>query len=155
MRADSLSGRCAVITGASRGIGAAIAARLADAGAETVLIGRDANALAGQTRRIPDSQSVICDVTDAVQVEKTFADLLAKAPIDILVNNAGAAESAPLSKTSDAMLERLMLVNRHGRKWYAECPSCHEPTLNFSDGKNGLRVSCGFRRILIARSGRS
>ena len=111
MRADSLSGRCAVITGASRGIGAAIAARLAAAGAETVLIGRDANALAGQTRRIPDSQSVICDVTDTVQVEKTFADLLAKAPIDILVNNAGAAESAPLSKTSDAMLERLMLVN--------------------------------------------
>ena len=111
MRADSLSGRCAVITGASRGIGAAIAARLAAAGAETVLIGRDANALAGQTRRIPDSQSVVCDVTDAVQVEKTFAELLAKAPIDILVNNAGAAESAPLSKTSDAMLERLMLVN--------------------------------------------
>ena len=38
--------------------------------------------------------------------------------------------------------ERLILVTRHGRKWYAECPSCHEPTLNFSDGKNGLLVSC-------------
>jgi NAD(P)-dependent dehydrogenase (short-subunit alcohol dehydrogenase family) len=111
VRADTLSGRRAVITGASRGIGAAIAARLAAAGAQTVLIGRDANALAEQAKRIPNSQSVICDVINAEQVEKIFAELLARAPIDILINNAGAAESAPLSKTSDAMLERMLSVN--------------------------------------------
>lgn len=111
MRADTFSGRRAVVTGASRGIGAAIAARLAEAGAETALIGRDAQALRQQSERIPKSQSVICDVTDATQVEKTFSELLAHGPVDILINNAGAAESAPLSKTSDAMLERLLLVN--------------------------------------------
>jgi NAD(P)-dependent dehydrogenase (short-subunit alcohol dehydrogenase family) len=111
VRADTLSGRRAVITGASRCIGAAIAARLAAAGAQTVLIGRDANALAEQAKRIPNSQSVICDVINAEQVEKIFAELLARAPIDILINNAGAAESAPLSKTSDAMLERMLSVN--------------------------------------------
>lgn len=111
MRADVLSGRRAIVTGASRGIGAAIAARLAEAGAATILIGRDAKALAAQNARIPNSQSAICDVTEGAQVEQTFSELLARAPVDILVNNAGAAESAPFMKTSDAMLERMLSVN--------------------------------------------
>jgi len=111
VRADALSGRRAVVTGASRGIGAAIAVRLAEAGAQTVLIGRDANALAKQATRISNSQSVICDVTDAAQVEKRFAELLARGPVDILVNNAGAAASAPFVKTNDEMLERMLSVN--------------------------------------------
>lgn len=111
MRANVLSGRRAVITGASRGIGATIAMRLAEAGAATVLIGRDAKALAEQNGRIPNSQSVICDVTNAGQVERAFSELLAQAPVDILVNNAGAAESAPFMKTSDALLDRMVSVN--------------------------------------------
>jgi len=111
VRADVLSGRRAVITGASRGIGAAIASRLADAGAATVLIGRDARALAEQTARTVNSTSAICDVTDAAQVDSVFAELLARGPVDILVNNAGAAESAPFMKTSDAVLERMLAVN--------------------------------------------
>lgn len=111
MRADVLSGRRAIVTGASRGIGAAIAARLAQAGAATVLIGRDAKALAEQTARIPNSQSAICDITVAAQVEKSFSDLVAQGSADILINNAGAAESAPFMKTSDAVLERMLSVN--------------------------------------------
>lgn len=111
MRADVLSGRRAIITGASRGIGAAIAARLAQAGAATVLIGRDAKALAEQTARIPNSQSAICDITVAAQVEKIFSDLVTQGSPDILINNAGAAESAPFMKTSDAVLERMLSVN--------------------------------------------
>ncbi|HEX9159080.1 MAG TPA: SDR family oxidoreductase [Rhizomicrobium sp.] len=111
MRADALSGRRAIITGASRGIGAAIAARLADAGAKTVLIGRDAHALREQSACIPNSQTMICDVVDAAQVEETFSRLQAGEPVDILINNAGAAESAPFMKTSDAVLERMLSVN--------------------------------------------
>jgi 2-hydroxycyclohexanecarboxyl-CoA dehydrogenase len=111
VHADPLSGRRAVVTGASRGIGAAIAARLAAAGAETVLIGRDTKALAAQAERIPGSRTVICDVTDAAQTETVFSELIACAPVDILINNAGAAESAPFLKTSDAMLEQMMSVN--------------------------------------------
>lgn len=111
MRADALFGRRAIITGASRGIGAAIAARLAEAGAKTVLIGRDAKALREQSARIPNSQTMICDVVDAAQVEETFSRLLAGEPVDILINNAGAAESAPFMKTSDAVLERMLSVN--------------------------------------------
>jgi len=111
VRADVFSGRRAIVTGASRGIGAAIAARLAQAGAIAVLIGRDAKALREQNDRIPYSQSAICDVTDAAQVEQIFSELLGEAPVDILVNNAGAAESAPFLKTSDAVLERMLSVN--------------------------------------------
>ena len=111
MRADVFSGRRAIVTGASRGIGATIAARLARAGAETVLIGRDTKALADQEARIPNSQSVVCDVTDAAEVEQRFSELLARAPVDILVNNAGAAESAPFMKTSDTILERMLSIN--------------------------------------------
>lgn len=111
MRADILSGRRAIVTGASRGIGAAIAARLAQAGAQTVLIGRDAKALAEQEARIPNAQAVICDVTNAAQVEQTFSDILARTPVDILINNAGAAESAPFMKTTDAVLDRMLSVN--------------------------------------------
>jgi NAD(P)-dependent dehydrogenase (short-subunit alcohol dehydrogenase family) len=111
VRADALFRRRAIITGASRGIGAAIAARLAKAGAKTVLIGRDAHALREQSARIPNSQTVTCDVVDAAQVEETFSRLLADEPVDILINNAGAAESAPFMKTSDALLERMLSVN--------------------------------------------
>jgi NAD(P)-dependent dehydrogenase (short-subunit alcohol dehydrogenase family) len=80
-------------------------------GANTTLIGRDAHALDQEASRIAQSRALVCDVTDAAQVEKAFAEMLARGPIAILVNNAGAAESAPFQKTSDAMLERMFAVN--------------------------------------------
>lgn len=107
----TLAGRHAVITGASRGIGAAIAARLAQMGAQTTLMGRDREALEREAGRIANARMTICDVTDPAQVERAFAEAHACAPIAILINNAGIAESAPVLKTSDAMLERLMDVN--------------------------------------------
>jgi len=107
----SLSGRHAVVTGASRGIGAAIAARLAEMGALTTLIGRDAEALRREASRNKEARVALCDVTDPAQVEMVFAEACARAPVAILINNAGAVESAPFLKTTDAMLERLLDVN--------------------------------------------
>jgi len=106
-----LTGRHAVVTGASRGIGAAIAIRLAQMGAQTTLLGRDAQALKREAERGADAQAIICDVTDPADVERAFAEARARAPIAILINNAGAAESAPFLKTSDALLDRLIAVN--------------------------------------------
>ncbi|HEY3637435.1 MAG TPA: SDR family oxidoreductase [Rhizomicrobium sp.] len=106
-----LSGRHAVVTGASRGIGAAIAARLAQLGAQTTLMGRDREALEREAARSAGAHAIPCDVTDAAQVEQAFGEARKRAPIAILVNNAGVAESAPVLKTSDAMLQRLMDVN--------------------------------------------
>jgi NAD(P)-dependent dehydrogenase (short-subunit alcohol dehydrogenase family) len=106
-----LTGRHAVVTGASRGIGAAIAMRLAERGAETTLMGRDADALEREAARCANAHAIICDVTDPAAVDRAFAEARARGPIAILINNAGVAESAPLLKTSDAMLDRLMAVN--------------------------------------------
>jgi NAD(P)-dependent dehydrogenase (short-subunit alcohol dehydrogenase family) len=106
-----LAGRHAVVTGASRGIGAAIAARLAQLGVQMTLIGRDRVALEREAARSWNAHAVVCDVTDAAQVDRAFAEARDRAPVAILINNAGIAESAPFLKTSDEMLDRLMNVN--------------------------------------------
>src|SRR6266849_410806 len=94
---QSLEGQVAVVTGAGRGIGRAIALKLAELGARTVLCGRNREALEQTSAAIETSSknsgktSIIeCDVTDvhsveslAERIERTFHRL------DILVNNAG------------------------------------------------------------------
>lgn len=106
-----LSGRHAVVTGASRGIGAAVAWRLAQMGAQTTLIGRDRETLEHEAARGAEARAIVCDVTEPAQIERAFAEAAARAPIAILINNAGAAESAPFLKTNDDALERMLAVN--------------------------------------------
>ena len=89
-----LGGRVAVVTGASRGIGAALAAALARAGASLALIGRDAAALADTSATIAAAggrtMHVAADVGDAAGVDAAFQRILdSLARIDILINNAG------------------------------------------------------------------
>ncbi len=101
----SLRGRRALITGASRGIGRAIATALAQAGAGVVINGRDAAALdvAARELRATGAQVEISsfDVTVPEQVNAAVDALERIAPIDILVNNAGIQRRAPLDQFSD------------------------------------------------------
>ncbi|HSC27497.1 MAG TPA: 3-oxoacyl-ACP reductase FabG [Vicinamibacterales bacterium] len=90
-----LSGRVALVTGASRGIGRAIAMRLARQGAQVVAAARDdhagavVEAIAGAGGR---AESLALDVTDAAAIESGIAGVLERhGRIDILVNNAGIA----------------------------------------------------------------
>jgi NAD(P)-dependent dehydrogenase (short-subunit alcohol dehydrogenase family) len=106
-----LAGRHAVITGASRGIGAAAAEALAKLGARLTLMARDKEALGKVAAGISDSQALACDVTDAASVSRAFAEARERGPIAILVNNAGIAASAPFLRTDDALLERIFAVN--------------------------------------------
>jgi len=107
----SLEGRHAVVTGASRGIGAAIAERLGTLGARVTLMARDNAALEAVAKRVPDSAAVLCDITDAQAITRAFAEVKARGPVSILVNNAGIAASAPFLRTDDATLERMFAVN--------------------------------------------
>ena len=87
-----LSGQTALVTGASRGIGAAIAHALVDAGAEVTGIGTsiEENPPAGITARN-------CDLSDRDQISDLL-EVLADTQVDILVNNAGIIRRAPVAK---------------------------------------------------------
>ena len=113
-----LAGRHALVTGAGRGIGAAIARRLAADGARLSLLGRQREPLQALAASLPDSaqaQVVLCDVSDAAAVTRAWVEARAGlGPIAVLVNNAGQAVSAPLGRTSDALWRQMLDVNLGG-----------------------------------------
>jgi NAD(P)-dependent dehydrogenase (short-subunit alcohol dehydrogenase family) len=106
----ALSGRTAVVTGASRGIGAGIAEALGKAGVRVVLIARTEAKLKERAARIKGSIPVTCDVADPKSVEsaaKQIAGELKGGP-DILVNNAGIFRVAVVEETSpDSFIEMI------------------------------------------------
>lgn len=114
-----LSGYTAVVTGASRGIGRAIAMRLAEAGAEVALWARDSTALRMVASEITanrgKARAIVVDVTDADAVNRA-SDLVRATmpPVRTVVNNAGAV----LRKSTEAMTDdewrRIMAVNLDG-----------------------------------------
>ena len=112
----SLSSAVALVTGGSRGIGRAIALRLASMGASVAICGRDAKALqatAGELqKRTARVFSHIADVTHtsdiAALVEKTEASL---GPIAILVNNAGIGLFGPAHDKSEADWDKVLDTN--------------------------------------------
>lgn len=112
-----LQGKTVVITGAGRGIGAAIARAFAREGASIALLGRDLGRL-DEFAGSMDSASTMTtsvDVSDEASVKTAFALIREKfARIDILVNNAGQADSAPLSRTDLALWNRMIGVNLTG-----------------------------------------
>lgn len=114
----ALSGRHALVTGASRGIGAAIAAALAADGVRVSLIGRDAARLDRVATELggPDrAVAIAADITQAGSVREAFATARRRlGPVHILVNNAGQAASAKFTDTDEALWNRLLGVNLTG-----------------------------------------
>jgi len=118
-REVSLTGRTAVVTGGGRGIGAATAIALAEAGASVALAARNESQVvevAAQLRRDGfEAFAFRCDVTDPRQVrELALSAREAMGRIDILINNAGTATSNPLPKITLAEWEHIMSVNATG-----------------------------------------
>ncbi|GJG86725.1 beta-ketoacyl-ACP reductase [Gemmatimonadetes bacterium T265] len=120
MSRSSLAGKVAVVTGASRGIGAAIARRLAADGAKVVVNYRKSaraadRVVADITAAGGEAIAVQADVADRAQVARLFADAeAAYGRLDILVNNAGTAEPAPLDGMTDATMGAQFAVNLRG-----------------------------------------
>jgi len=111
-----LSGRTALITGSSAGIGLALAQGLAGAGAAVVLNARNQNKLQAAAQRLREQGATVhtlaFDVTDATAVADAVARIEAEiAPIDILINNAGMQKRAPLQDFAMADWQQLMRSN--------------------------------------------
>lgn len=114
-REQTWPGRHALVTGAGRGIGAAIARRLAQEGARVTLVGRQRAPLDAVAAELEGAQVITCDVTDAAAVAHAVAEATAAfGAVSLLVNNAGQAESAPFHRTSDELWQRMLAVNLTG-----------------------------------------
>jgi NAD(P)-dependent dehydrogenase (short-subunit alcohol dehydrogenase family) len=110
-----LDQRCALVTGASRGLGRAVALALAEAGADVVVLGRsrhELDVLAAEIESLTRSAHIlVCDLTDGSQLARA----LDAAPTpDILVNNAGTNRPEPFLEVAEPTFDRLLALNVRG-----------------------------------------
>jgi len=111
---NSAQGRHALVTGAGRGIGLAVALALARHGFRLTLVGRDARTLeqasaACRKAGSPLAQASRRDLTDRAQLAALARSTAAE--VDVLVNNAGSAPSASLEKTDDSTWDATLALN--------------------------------------------
>lgn len=126
-----LSGKTALVTGASRGIGEAIAKTLAAHGAELILTSRKLDSLKRVEGEIVQAggkgESIACHTGDMAQIEALFRQMAGRYPrLDILVNNAGtnpffgdvlSADEKVWDKTCDVNLKGYFFMSQYAAKW--------------------------------------
>jgi 3-hydroxybutyrate dehydrogenase len=117
-QASRLAGLHAVVTGASRGIGAVISAALVTEGVRVSLLGRDEGTLRGVAQRLGGEASTLAittDVTDSQSVQNAFTQARERfGAVQLLINNAGQAASAKFTDTDEVLWKQLFAVNLHG-----------------------------------------
>lgn len=121
----ALDDRIALVTGASSGLGVAIAQALGECGAAVALAARRTERLAANVAALAErgvkAMAVTVDVSDpdsCANAVKQATELGGR--LDILINNAGVASSIPASKESPADFARVVQINLHGAYWMAQ-----------------------------------
>ena len=124
-----LTGRVALVTGASKGIGFALSQGLAEAGARIVMNGRNTTDLeaAAETLRASGAQvdTLAFDVTDAVAVHAAVNDYERVGQIDILINNAGMQHRGPLESFEPDAFDHLMRTNVNSAFYVGQAVAKH------------------------------
>jgi NAD(P)-dependent dehydrogenase (short-subunit alcohol dehydrogenase family) len=145
----TFAGKVAVVTGASSGIGRAIAASLAQAGASVVLVSRDAAALAEAAAAAgAATHTVAADVTAADAPARIVGGAVERfGGLDILVNAAGVIGTAATDATPDDLYDRMMAINvrapfRLMREAFPQLKARRGNVVNISS-VNGLRAFAG------------
>lgn len=111
-----LSGKTAIVTGSTRGIGRAVAQALADSGARVAVVGRDRERASQVASEIGhNAAGFACDVTDTAQIATLIADVEKEfGGIDILVNNAGVTRDNLVMRLKDEDWDAVMNANLRG-----------------------------------------
>ena len=120
-----LDGRVALVTGASSGLGVAIAQCLAEAGADVVLGARRVDRLQDTAKLVEAAGrralAVETDVTDPAQCEAMVAAAVAEfGDVHVLVNNAGFGWAAPASREKPEEFRKVIDINLNGQYWMAQ-----------------------------------
>jgi short-subunit dehydrogenase len=142
--------RIAVVTGASSGIGAAIAHALAQGGWQTVLLARREDRLRALTEEVGGEYEV-CDVGRRDDVERVAAEVTERHPqIQLLVNNAGIPGRAGFAKIDDERLENVIRVNYLGSVW---CLRAFLPALEAAGRSDVVNIVSVAGTVAFAPSG--
>jgi len=107
---NRLNGKVAVVTGAARGLGAAIATRFVQEGARVLLADIDEAAVQAAANELGQT-GLRVDVSQRQEAERMIATATQLGPIDILVNNAGIYRNTPLLDLAEAEFDRVLAVN--------------------------------------------
>jgi 3-oxoacyl-[acyl-carrier protein] reductase len=111
-----LNGQIALVTGASQGLGAAVALRLGQNGAKVLCVARNASKLSETVAAIEaaggTAEAIACDVTDRAEIEKLFEKIESQyEKLDILVNNAGITRDTLLPIMKDEQWDEIIAAN--------------------------------------------
>ena len=133
-------GKLAVVTGAGRGIGRAIAQALADCGAHVVLAARTLEEIKSAANKIASgggkATAIRTDVADETSVEQLFAEVRKIGQLDVLINCAGIGRFGALKDFSSKDFDDVMAVNLRGTFL-----CCKEATRIMAEQKNGFIIN--------------
>jgi 3-oxoacyl-[acyl-carrier protein] reductase len=152
---SAIEQRVAVITGASRGIGRAIAVRLAADGRAVVLASRTVNALEELRRSIESTGGLAevrpCDVADPDAVTAMIEEVASThGRLDILVNNAGITRDGLILRMTDADFDEVIAVNL--KSAFVACRAAARPMMR---GRFGRIINVGSVTGLVGNAGQS